>query len=98
MMLAFLRNLLPHIRRQRPDLRFVLITRKECHLCDDALALLEMTRNSHGIGLEIVDVDSSGDLAAQYGQWVPVVLVNEKVRFRGRINPVLLHRILEATE
>jgi len=94
-MLAFLRNLLRYAPRQRDDLRFLFITRKGCHLCEDALALLEEVRNLYGIGLEIVDVDTSPDLA-KYGDCVPVVLVNDKVRFRGKVNPVLLKRLLES--
>jgi glutaredoxin len=80
----------------RPDLRFVLFTRRGCHLCDDALALLQEARQRQIFGLEIKDVDDSSDWVAKYGDCVPVVLVNGKVRFRGGVNPVLLQRILDA--
>lgn len=97
-MLAFLRNLLRHASRQRPELRFVFITRAGCHLCDDALAILEEAKKVHGFALQSLDVDSSPELAAEYGDCVPVVLVGGKVRFRGGVNPVLLQRILDAPE
>ena len=36
------------------------------------------------------------ELAAKYGNEVPVVAVNGKVRFRGVVNPALLERLLTA--
>jgi hypothetical protein len=39
------------------------------------------------------DVDDDPELASQYGESVPVVTVNGKIRFRGRVNPVLLERL-----
>jgi hypothetical protein len=41
-----------------------------------------------------VDVEGDPELAARYGDSVPVVTVNGKVRFRGRVNDVLLRRLL----
>jgi hypothetical protein len=43
-----------------------------------------------------VDVDDNPQLQVRYGEHVPVVVVNGKVRFRGFINPVLLQRLLRA--
>jgi glutaredoxin len=82
--------------RPRPDLRVMLYTRAGCHLCDDAWAVLEEARHRYGFALEARDVDAAPDLAAAYGLSVPVVTVNGKVRFRGRVNAVLLRRLLEA--
>ncbi len=45
-----------------------------------------------------MDVDADPQLAAQFGECVPVVTVNGKIRFRGRVNPVLLERLLQATQ
>jgi hypothetical protein len=58
--------------------------------------VLEEARRRHGFGLEAVDVDTSAELAAQYGECVPVVVVNDKVRFRGHVNRFLLQRLLDA--
>jgi glutaredoxin len=70
-------------------------TRVQCHLCDEAWTLLEHLRRRYRFRLEACDVDAAPDLAAQYGDWVPVVTVNGKVRFRGGVNKVLALRILE---
>jgi glutaredoxin len=74
----------------------VLYTRRGCHLCDDAWALLERARRKHGFSLSQVDVDGDPELVRAYGLQVPVVLVDGRVRFRGRVNPVLLERLLRA--
>lgn len=43
-----------------------------------------------------VDVDSDSALRALHGECVPVVEIAGKVRFRGRINEVLLRRFIHA--
>jgi hypothetical protein len=82
-------------RINRADLHLVMYTRQGCHLCDDAWLLLEQWRQRYGYRLEARDVDALPELAARYGNCVPVVAVNGKVRFRGRVNKVLLQRLLE---
>src|SRR5262245_17757876 len=74
----------------------VLYTRQGCHLCEDARAELEAARRRYGFRLSVVDVDSDPGLAAEHGEHVPVVTVNGQVRFRGRVNRVLLERLLKA--
>jgi len=74
----------------------VMYTRRGCHLCEQAWAQLEEARRAHGFALSQVDVDAEPELARQYGECVPVVVVNGRVRFRGVINPVLLRRLLHA--
>jgi glutaredoxin len=78
------------------DLRFLMYARRGCHLCDDAWAELEKAQRSYGFVLESQDVDDDPALAARFGDQVPVVLVDGKVRFRGGVNAVLLNRLLEA--
>lgn len=73
----------------------LVYTRTGCHLCEDAWTLLESARKTHGFSLEAVDVDTDPELVKQYGECVPVVVVDGKVRFRGLVNPVLLRRLLD---
>ena len=83
--------------RPRPDLHFEMFTRQGCHLCDEAFALLDEAQRRYQFNLESKDVDTCPDWVAQYGDCVPVVLVNGKVRFRGKVNEVLLQRLLDAS-
>ena len=54
------------VRPMPPTLRF--LTRRDCHLCEDALALLAGTQ------LEIIDIDLDPDLLRIYDARVPVLL------------------------
>jgi len=70
----------------------VMYTREGCHLCDEAWAILEA---EHGrLRLSRMDVDTDPALAERYGLEVPVVVIDGVVRFRGRVNAVLLRRLL----
>jgi hypothetical protein len=82
-------------RRKDPP-RVLMVTRRDCHLCQEAWTHLQDAQREHHFLLEEQDVDSQPELAAQFGQCVPVVFVDGKVRFRGRVNPVLLKRLLRA--
>jgi glutaredoxin len=68
----------------------VLYTRAGCHLCEEAEAILE----SHGVRSQHVDIDSAPELRERFNECVPVVEIDGKVRFRGRVDPVLLRRLL----
>lgn len=70
--------------------RVVLYSREGCHLCEVAKSLLA----SHGIRPEVIDIDTDPKLIEQFTTCVPVVEIDGKIRFRGRVDPVLLRRIL----
>ena len=54
-----------------------LYDRAGCHLCDDALAIVEQEVAAvPGAVLERVDVDSDPALQARYGELVPVVEID----------------------
>jgi glutaredoxin len=95
-MFSLLKKWLGRSGPRRTELHFVLYTRKDCHLCADACDLLAAYQKLHGFTLEEIDVDSAPSLISQYGDCVPVVVVNGEVRFRGRVNEVLLRRLLDA--
>jgi glutaredoxin len=67
-----------------------IYTRVGCHLCDDARELLER----YGLTPELIDIDADPALHERYTTCVPVVIIDGKERFRGRVNEVLLRRLL----
>src|SRR5262245_43445484 len=72
----------------------VMYTRQGCHLCEEAWGQLEEARKRHGFALRSVDIDADPELVQRFTDCVPVVEINGRVRFRGRINPVLFRRML----
>ena len=78
--------------RKPPEmLRVVVYTRQGCHLCEEAEELLKR----HGLSPTMVDIDADPALAERYTDCVPVVLIDDRERFRGRVNEVLLKRLLK---
>jgi glutaredoxin len=69
----------------------ILYTRQDCHLCDLAHQLLER----HGLTPKLVDIDTQEELRKKFDCCVPVVEIDGKIRFRGRVNEILLKRILK---
>jgi hypothetical protein len=54
----------------------VLLSRIGCHLCDDARAVLASVADELGVAWDERDVDADGVLADEYGDRVPVVLLD----------------------
>lgn len=95
-MLSFLKAWL---RRKRtasspPPRAVVLYTRQGCQLCDTAWMQLQTAQARWGFTVATVDVDSDPELVIKYGDCVPVVTIDGVVRFRGRVNDVLLERMV----
>ncbi len=72
----------------------VMYTRQGCHLCEEAWQQLKHAQKRYGFTLGQVDIDDDPQLVRDYGDCVPVVTIDGKVRFRGVVNRVLLERLL----
>lgn len=68
----------------------VLYTRDGCHLCEDAQQVL----CDFGLMPRLVDIDADKALRSRFDTCVPVVEIDGRVRFRGKIEPRLLRRII----
>ncbi|WP_435016386.1 glutaredoxin family protein [Tundrisphaera sp. TA3] len=69
-----------------------------CDCCRKALAVLADAQERHpALVVETIDIASDPDLARNFEGLTPVVVIDDKVRFRGLINPVLLDRLLAAS-
>jgi predicted thioredoxin/glutaredoxin len=71
--------------------RVVLVTRKGCHLCDDALRFLR----DLGVDPELADVDADDALFDLYDWRVPVVTVDGHPIAEGKITREQLSRALK---
>lgn len=75
--------------------RVVLYTRQSCPLCEEAKTVLA----EFGPQLppvEEIDIEADPALHSRFDTCVPVVELDGRVRFRGRVNRVLLRRLIEA--
>ena len=56
--------------------RLQLMTREGCHLCAVAAETVDRIAAEAGLAVSAVDVDSDPELQAEYGDRVPVVLLD----------------------
>ena len=71
----------------------MLVTRRGCHLCDQALSALREL----DVEPELRDVDADDELYALYDWRVPVVLADGRVIAEGRIDREVLRKALLLT-
>lgn len=74
----------------------LLYTRRDCGLCDEAAAVLAAYRAYLPPVVE-VDIDTDPEFLRRFDTCVPVVEIDGKVRFRGRVSEPLLRRLIEST-
>ncbi len=65
--------------------RVTLISRRDCHLCEEMAAVVEAAAAAHPFELEVLDVDGDPDLIARYSERVPVLLIDGEEAFTYRV-------------
>lgn len=76
-------------------IELVLYTRRECCLCEEMKGVVAEASRSLPVRLTLVDVDSRPELAKEYGDEVPVLLLAGKKIAKYRADPRRLRRQLE---
>jgi len=70
-------------------------TRPGCHLCEEAYLLLSRYQELLP-EIKVINIENDPDLVNKFTTCVPVVEIDGKVRFRGKVNEVLLQRQIDA--
>jgi glutaredoxin len=74
--------------------RVTLLTRPGCHLCDDARAVIERVAAELGVSWSERDITRSRADLAEYGDMIPVTLVDGIQHDFWRIDEARLRRAL----
>ena len=74
----------------------IVYSRTDCHLCDDAKAVLAEYLE-YLPEITDINIDSDSELKRRFDTMVPVVEIDGQVRFHGQVDAILLRRIIEAT-
>jgi glutaredoxin len=80
-----------------PEARLQLLTRNGCHLCQVAAETLIRIGGEAGLTPELVDVDADDELRAEYGDRVPVVLLDGREHSYFTVDVDRLRRDLGTT-
>ncbi|SFM57785.1 Glutaredoxin-like domain [Pseudonocardia ammonioxydans] len=71
-------------------MRVRLLTRQGCHLCAEAAEVVDRVCAETGTGWDTVDVDADPELRAEYGDQVPVVLLDGREHDSFRVDEARL--------
>lgn len=74
--------------------RLTLITRPGCHLCDVAKEAMDRIAADTGEAWQEVDVESDVALEAEYGDRVPVIMLDGREHGYWRVEEARLRRDL----
>lgn len=77
--------------------RLTVVSRDECALCEEMLSELAALGRTVALPpLEVLDVDADPQRLRRYGLHVPVLLLDDTVVCRGRLDRDELMRLLRA--
>lgn len=76
--------------------RFELLVKQDCHLCADAITVVEEVCGRHGVPWRALDAAEHPELAERHAEEIPVLMVDGVQRDFWRIDPVRLERLLTA--
>jgi len=71
-----------------------LITRANCHLCEEAEAVLERLSGELGFGFQRLDVDADPARRDEYSDRVPVILIDGREHGYWRVEEARFRRAL----
>jgi glutaredoxin len=74
--------------------RVTLYSRPACHLCDDARAVIERVCSDLGERYVEIDIDSDPALQREYGEEIPVTLVDGRRHDFWRVDETRLRTAL----
>ena len=78
--------------------RITVYTKPGCHLCEDALRVLTHLQSDAAFTLEEVNIQGDPALLAEYGEQIPVVLLNGEAVFQYTVDEDRLRKLLKDSE
>ena len=74
------------------SVRIDVYSRPGCHLCDEAMDVIERVRAKYNFVLSVINIDQDPALAAEYGTDIPVVVINSNKAFKYRVDEAEFER------
>ena len=67
-----------------------LFSKRDCHLCDEAKAVLEKVQSEVPFTLKEIKLADGDEKFEEYAELVPVVLIDKVLTFKYRVNETML--------
>ncbi|MCG8606673.1 glutaredoxin family protein [bacterium] len=74
------------LRKKRLKVRVEIYSKPDCHLCDDAKALLNKARKSYPFEMIETDISEDDALFQEYKEQIPVVFINGRKAFKFKVD------------
>lgn len=84
----------PEYLGEGPPVRVEVIVKRDCHLCEDALAAVAQVCEPLGVGWCVANIEDNSSLAIEYAEFVPVVLVDGQRHDFWRVDAARLRAAL----
>jgi len=76
--------------------KVTVYSRTGCHLCEIAIDLINSVKGSDNFSLEIKLIDNDSELQKEYGEQVPVILIDEKVHDYWRVDLIRFNKAINS--
>lgn len=74
--------------------RVEVLTKPGCHLCEDAVAIIDTVCGELGVGWTERDIAGDADAMRAYGEQIPVTFVDGRQHDFWRVDPARLRKAL----
>lgn len=72
-----------------------LYSRPQCHLCDDARLMIERICSGKDLAWQEINIETDPQLQERYGEFIPVVMVNDDQVGYWRIEAAALESAID---
>lgn len=83
------------LNRKKPKIKVEIYSKQDCHLCDDAKAILKKYQSRYAFDLVEIDITKDERLFSEFKEQIPVIFIDGKKLFKYRIDEVKLIKKLE---
>lgn len=71
-----------------------ILSKPDCHLCDEAKEIIERVTKWLPIEIQVIDIQKHPDLFDQYRYDIPVIFLDDRKIFKHRVDEEKLKKIL----
>ena len=75
-------------------MRVEMYCKRSCDCCEKAFNVLAKYAYDYDLAITCTDITDDAEKMEKYGEQIPIVFFDGKLRFKGKINEVLPRRLL----